>query len=159
MRTLYLHGLGSAGITPEKRTVLENFDLEVEAPRIDYRHTNTEFFDDLVRNIKPELLVGSSMGGRISYWLSNKYQLPAILFNPAIGLNICETIVPIEHFEHENKFPKQLFIFGEHDRTVQMKEVVDFIGADIHCLVVEGMSHTVKPEDIDFAVFYYLNNF
>lgn len=158
MKVLYLHGLDSNGLTPEKREVLEAYDLEVDAPLTDYRKSKLGDFEDLIKVYTPEILIGSSMGGRICYRLSNKFNIPALLINPAIGHNLCEEIVPIDDFMHSNKCNKQLFVFGEKDDIVSMDTVISKTGPDIHCITIENMYHSVTPEEIDTAIFYFLNN-
>lgn len=157
MKILYLHGLDSLGLTTEKQEILEKFEFEVIAPIINYREQNTSFFDVLINKHKPELLIGSSMGGRFAYWLSNKYTIPAILLNPAIGHELCEQILPIADYEKEKSHAKQLFVFGENDEVVKMNDVIAFTGPAIHCITLEETAHQLSAEDLETALFYYLD--
>lgn len=157
MKALYLHGLHSEGLTQEKKDVMSLYDLEVDAPQIDYFSKDLSFFENLIETTNPELLIGSSMGGRLAYYLSNKYQLPALLFNPAIGHATCETVIPIEDFLHDNKPKKQLFVFGEFDDVVNSSEVLDKVGFEVEYLSIEDMTHQVTPENIDTAMFYFFD--
>ncbi|MBK8806906.1 MAG: hypothetical protein IPO21_09765 [Bacteroidales bacterium] len=157
MKILYLHGLDSLGLTSEKQEVFEKFEFEVIAPIINYREKEPVFFESLINKHNPDLLIGSSMGGRMAYWLSNKYTLPAILLNPAIGHELCEQIIPITNYEKEKSHSKQLFVFGENDEIVKMSEVIEFTGPAIHCITLEETAHQLSADDLETALFYYLD--
>ena len=84
-KILYLHGLDSH-LTDEKRKILENH-FEVVAPQINYRENITlfqELSEILTTNKDIEAVIGSSMGGCFSYYLSLYHTLPGLLFNPAL---------------------------------------------------------------------------
>lgn len=91
---LYLHGLQpgiqKVPISSEKRTILEEYGT-VLAPEIDY-HTNPNCFEWLENNYKEEsieMIIGTSMGGFMAYYLSLKWQKPCLVFNPALpGRNV-----------------------------------------------------------------------
>lgn len=157
LKALYLHGLHSTGLTQEKREVLETYDIKVDAPIIDYSSKDVEFFEKMVESYKPEMLIGSSMGGRMAYYLSNKYQLPAVLFNPAIGNETCEKLIPIPDYLNENRFKQQLFVFGEFDDVVISSDVLQKVGYEVDFLTIEDMTHIVTPENIDTAMFYFFD--
>jgi predicted esterase YcpF (UPF0227 family) len=84
MNILYLHGLDST-LSNQKRAILENFG-EVLSPIMDYRN-NERVFDKLVNefiDVPIDVIMGSSMGGFVGYFLANKFQIPSLLFNPAV---------------------------------------------------------------------------
>lgn len=84
MNILFLHGLESK-LNPEKRLILERFG-NVIAPDLDY-HSNPNIFQSLLQ-LKEEnnfdVVIGSSMGGFMGYYLANTIKCPALLFNPAL---------------------------------------------------------------------------
>lgn len=86
---LYLHGLqvdpNEEPISAEKRTILEHYGT-VYAPKLDYANNPNCFAllenEFKVKNI--DLIVGSSMGGFMAYYLSLNWQKPCLAFNPAL---------------------------------------------------------------------------
>ena len=86
MKIAYLHGLESNidQKDPKIKFLNKNFD-KVYSPTINYRNDNT--FNKLYKDIKslnPDLIVGSSMGGYVSYLIGSKLSIPVLLFNPAM---------------------------------------------------------------------------
>jgi hypothetical protein len=86
MKIAYLHGLESSIDQKDPKIIFlnKNFD-NVYAPSINYKDDKT--FNKLYKNIKslnPDLIVGSSMGGYVSYLIGSKLSIPVLLFNPAM---------------------------------------------------------------------------
>ena len=90
---LYIHGFNSSPKSL-KATVMADYcqrarpDIRVEIPQMPcYPSDAAAFIDELVQSLRGEYqigLVGSSLGGYISTWLNDRYQLPAVLVNPAV---------------------------------------------------------------------------
>ncbi|WP_064605931.1 esterase YqiA [Photobacterium sp. J15] len=90
---LYIHGFNSSPKSM-KATMMADYchrhrpDIRVEIPQMPcYPAQAAEFIDNLVDSLRHEYqvgLVGSSLGGYISTWLNHRYQLPAVLVNPAV---------------------------------------------------------------------------
>lgn len=90
---LYIHGFNSSPKSM-KATMMADYcrrhrpDIRVEIPQMPcYPAQAAEFIDDLVDGLRREYrigLVGSSLGGYISTWLNDRYQLPAVVVNPAV---------------------------------------------------------------------------
>ncbi|MGF1686322.1 esterase YqiA [Photobacterium japonica] len=90
---LYIHGFNSSPKSL-KATLMADYcqrvrpDIRVEAPQIPcYPADAAAFLDELVTSLAGEYrigLVGSSLGGYLSTWLNARYQLPAVLVNPAV---------------------------------------------------------------------------
>ena len=90
---LYIHGFNSSPKSL-KATLMADYcrrerpDIRVEIPQMPcYPADAAQFIDGLVRSFIDEYqvgLVGSSLGGYVSTWLNSRYQLPAVLVNPAV---------------------------------------------------------------------------
>lgn len=82
MKILYLHGLDSF-LQDDRRNVLSHYG-EIFAPTINYRNA-PNLFDEL-QNQYPsaDVLIGSSLGGLVVYYLAQKLGKPCLLFNPAL---------------------------------------------------------------------------
>lgn len=95
MKIAYLHGLESSINQKDPKIIFlnENFD-EVFTPSINYKDKNT--FNNLFNSIKkmnPDVIVGSSMGGYVSYLIGSKLGIETILFNPAVSGRSFDPIV------------------------------------------------------------------
>ena len=86
---IYIHGFGSSGQGGKASLFREYFEEEVIAPSLSYvPHLAIDTLEQLIKTFleKDEDigLVGSSLGGFYSIYLANKYNLKAVLINPAI---------------------------------------------------------------------------
>lgn len=116
MNILYLHGLESK-LSPIKRAVLENYGT-VNAPDMDYK-SNSEMYDYILESCKNEsidCIIGSSMGGFMSYYIALKLNVPALLFNPALPIRSLNQEVPTDLQPNENQHFS--IVLGSQDETV-----------------------------------------
>lgn len=123
MRTLYIHGLDSSPKI-EKTEIIQQYS-KVVALHLNYKE-QPDSFDILCSTIENESIthiIGSSLGGYLGFWLAEKYALPCLLFNPAIGMRSLELNITIEN----GKCPNRLIVIGENDDTVLPKETLDFL--------------------------------
>lgn len=86
MRIAYLHGLESQS-NPDSPKIkfLNQISVETWTPQIDYR--DPLVFTTLLEGItgfKPDLIIGSSMGGWMAYLIGNATGTQTLLFNPAV---------------------------------------------------------------------------
>lgn len=82
-RVIYFHGLESKQ-GGKKVDFLAKKYITI-APVMDY--TDPNLFPDmleLVQDFKPDIIVGSSMGGYFAYTIATHTQTPVVLFNPAL---------------------------------------------------------------------------
>ena len=85
MNTTYIHGL-NGNLSPVKKEILERYG-KVFSPAIDYK-TDSEAITHLIDSFNLHninLAIRSSMGGFAGYYVSNEYQCPTLLFNPALA--------------------------------------------------------------------------
>lgn len=86
---IYIHGFGSSGHGGKASLFREYFEEEVFAPSLSYVpslaiDTLEQIIEILIEKDEKIGLVGSSLGGYYAIYLANKYDLKAILINPAI---------------------------------------------------------------------------
>ncbi len=87
MNILWAHEMG---YKPDlmKIEIIKNFNLKPFYLHLDYENNNNCFdilFDYCIEN-KIDFLIGSSYGGFLCYWLSEKLGIPCLLLNPALSL-------------------------------------------------------------------------
>jgi hypothetical protein len=117
----FFHGLESPPRS-EKNDALESVYDEVYAPAMDY--SDPRLFDQVLAEIKkrkPDVLMGSSMGGWFAYCLSTLTGIPTLLFNPAVHSRSAEPRVRIGN----QKAPHTL-ILGESDDVVNSEKTVQW---------------------------------
>jgi hypothetical protein len=83
MKVAYLHGLESDPGGPKVEWLRDNFD-KVYAPAMNYKNDDTfSIVFGEIRKMKPDFIIGSSMGGYFSYLIGKALGIPTVLFNPA----------------------------------------------------------------------------
>ena len=117
-KVLYLHGLESKQGGPKVDFLANEFI--VYAPKMDYNdpELNIKMFFAM-HDLKPDLIIGSSMGGYVADILAEKYGVPAILFNPALHNRSFEPAIeyPIEGEQAEIQ-GKKLVVLGKDDEVI-----------------------------------------
>ncbi len=86
---IYIHGFGSSGHGGKASLFREYFEEEVIAPSLSYVpnlaiDTLEQLIEMFLEKDETVGLVGSSLGGYYAIYLASKYNLKAILINPAI---------------------------------------------------------------------------
>ena len=126
MKALYIHGLHS-NPNPDKIKILEEAGLKVIAPFIDYNKEQGAVYERtkaIAVEEQVELLIGSSMGGFIGFWLAQDLQLAALLYNPALYFESLQPFIPeIKTISN----PPLFFCLGEKDKRVNPDEVKKYL--------------------------------
>ncbi|PNW26111.1 YqiA/YcfP family alpha/beta fold hydrolase [Formosa algae] len=128
MNILYIHGLNGS-LSPEKRLVLEAYG-HVFAPSIDYENASHSISDiiNVYQDKTVNIVMGSSMGGFAGYYVSNHFQCPALLFNPALAKRpVVQHITDIEY----KTSPIKQFVLGSEDTVVFAKDTLQFLASTI----------------------------
>jgi hypothetical protein len=154
-RVMYLHGLESSNVCDKVDFLRER--AEVLAPSIDYNNPNLE--NELMymfEAFKPDLIIGSSMGGHVGLMLANYYNIDAIVFNPAIHSRSIELKLDILESKDPNVNFQPVIVLGMEDDVVNpliTKEILD--DALFYCDIeeVDGLGHRIS-----FDVFVNIYN-
>ncbi|WP_139856327.1 YqiA/YcfP family alpha/beta fold hydrolase [Aequorivita sinensis] len=149
MNILYLHGLDSS-LNAEKRAILEKYGT-VYSPQIDYRNdeSSIESLINLYKDKDIDSVIGSSMGGFAAYYVADKFQRPALLFNPALAYRSVHQEVPdiknpLSNLKH--------LVLGAKDEVIDPKSTLEFlsnsIGIDNYNIKIrQDLQHRI-PEEI-----------
>ncbi|MBK3332408.1 esterase [Persephonella atlantica] len=89
MKVIYIHGFNSAGYGDKVNKLKQFFgDENVISINLPYNPEKAiSLLEFLIRNIKneePLLLVGTSLGGAYTIYLSYKFDIPGIIINPSV---------------------------------------------------------------------------
>ena len=149
MNILYLHGLNGS-LSEEKRKILLTYG-NVESPSIKY-----EFDDNSIENLRRHFLdkdvdvvIGSSMGGFVGYYLSISFQRLALLFNPALVSRSVFQKVPV--YNNPNRSFKRL-VLGAQDTVVDPRGTLEFLAkrvkdnTDYHIALRQDLAHRIPLE-------------
>lgn len=146
---LYYHGLDSF-LSEEKKDILERFGT-VTAPTYNYRNPEVlqsinNSFDDSPANT---VLIGSSFGGFIANLFSLSYDLPCLLFNPALAYRSIDLAQEVPFDSNINSL--SYIVLGSEDKVINCADNLVFINQHFHgpteIIIEEGMEHRV-PVDI-----------
>jgi len=124
MQILYFHGLDSV-LNPVKKEILEKY-YTVISPVLDYRNNNqvVKIFYDKFKNEKIDVVMGTSMGGYVAYYLSFMLNLPCMVFNPALPYKNVLQFLP-ELKTERNKF--LYVVLGKQDNIIKAKDSLEFL--------------------------------
>ena len=127
MKVLYIHGYQSSPTEAKVNILKEQFD-EVFAPLIDWdsNETRPNLFNDFVELIKREEIthvIGSSMGGQMSFYLATFCNIKGLSFNPAFGYRYTDLNLSLN-----TDFTSEILItLGINDNVVPNSTSLDFL--------------------------------
>ena len=125
-RIMYLHGLESSNVCEKVDFLREH--AEVLAPSIDYNKQSLE--QELMymfEAFKPDLIIGSSMGGHVGLMLANYYHTKCIVFNPAIHSRPIEPNLPSLSLDEITFGLNPLVVLGLEDDVIDPKVTVKLL--------------------------------
>ncbi len=87
--TIYIHGFGSSGCGGKAKIFKDQYEEDILFPSLSYVPTLAidtleQLIEIYIKNKNSINLIGSSLGGYYAIYLANKYNLKAVLINPAI---------------------------------------------------------------------------
>ena len=147
---LYFHGLESF-LSDKKKNILEKFGT-VTANRYKYRIPEVlsgiiETFDD--NQSDNTVLIGSSFGGYVAHMLSVGYNIPCLLFNPALVYRSIDESLDITI--DQEKVNYSYIVLGRKDEVINCDANLQFINTHIKeskkVIIEENMQHGI-PVDV-----------
>lgn len=156
MKIIFLHGLESNNLG--KKEIFEklgfkvtedlslNLDNTIYCPKIDYKYNHVfEKTMEMIFNLKPDYIVGSSIGGFLGFHIGQLLNIKNIIFNPAIPYRSVD--VKFKQVVNFN-FNLSQFIFGKNDNLINYKDTLAFFNNSIELKSeVFDFEHRI-PDDI-----------
>lgn len=176
---IYIHGFASSGFGQKAQEFKSYFKNELITPSLSTIpklaiHTLEELIEFALKKNEKVYLIGSSLGGFYSLYLSNKYNLKAVLINPALNpqktLNRFYTFGLIKNYFDGSKFeitkeqldslenyevsliqnPENILCFMKKgDEIIDYKDVVSKLESSEIVLEEDG-DHTFSDINIHF---------
>ena len=164
---IYIHGFGSSAQGFKAKQFREYFKNKGErfiAPSLSYvPQLAISTLEDIIENCGSDVkLIGSSLGGFYALYLSEKYNLKAVLINPAVhadvtllraighGINYYDNssyewntchVESLKKYKTTSVIQKNIMLLLQKDDDVlDYKEAVDFL-PDSTLIIEEGGSH------------------
>ena len=158
-RVLYLHGLESSNVCSKVDFLKEVSDCY--APAMNYADPYVEdLLLKMVRAFKPDVIIGSSMGGHAALLLGNYFGISTIAFNPAIHSRSFDPEFNKLSNADPDIYLTPVIVLGMEDDVVNpliTKEILD--DAFIECVVeeIEGMGHRIPLLQFEHIYNKYVN--
>ncbi|AXY57435.1 esterase [Acinetobacter chinensis] len=159
-KILFLHGLDSSRESTKFHAIhaVQKFCIDVDYRNLNYQ-TVASFYHDIIHNIKPEILVGHSLGAYWALKMSSHHKIPAIIANPSLHPDFRSDYPPISEEELENDIP-QLAYIELGDEILDMYEVVQQIEPYMQIQALEGGHHRLScPENLNHLIQYTEEHF
>ena len=143
-KVLYLHGLESN--QGGKKVDFLAKEFMVHAPEMDYKSEHLSYqLDNIMVNFKPDIIIGSSMGGYVADILARNYGKPAIMFNPALHNRSFDPAIeyPIEGEQAELQ-DRKVVVLGKNDDVIPPYLTKIMLENNFNYkIVIEEMAHQV----------------
>ncbi|OQY00593.1 MAG: hypothetical protein B6I20_08525 [Bacteroidetes bacterium 4572_117] len=152
IKVVYIHGLDSKPL-PEKLEIMKQAGMDVSSIHINYRENPDSYpeLKKLIVDTKTELIIGSSFGGMLGYWLAEELGVACLLFNPAMVYQSIEVNIPQVK---ENNCPLRLVVLGELDDVIDpVKNKKFFFEKQRQSLTQKVVSCSWLGHSIDFQTF------
>lgn len=155
IRILYLHGLESKQGGAKVEYLSANH--YVYAPAIKYSEPN--FLEQIILSMeifKPDVIIGSSMGGYLANELSIKFGISAILLNPAL----LAPPVKVNINDKKNRLSNKLLVvvLGKFDTVIPYRATLDLLQKSGLCRVdIREYGHRTPFEEFIDICEKYLN--
>ena len=120
MKVAFFHGLESNAKSEKASYLYSHYNAW--CPSMDY--TNPRLFDEVLKHIesdRPDLLIGSSMGGWFAYCLSTMTGIPTLLLNPAVQGRSMEPKVNLG-----NQRSNHTVVLGKNDIVINPTKTADW---------------------------------
>lgn len=125
---IYIHGFASSGFGSKALKFLEYFEEDIIAPSLSNVpnlavNTLEQIIEAFLNKGEKVHLIGSSLGGYYALYLANRYDLKAVLINPAVDpMNTLDSYEEVEFVE--NYYDNTRFEFAyEHIASLKNYEV------------------------------------
>lgn len=146
-KLLFLHGLDSSRESSKFEALNAKRKLCIN---VDYRNLNyqtvAEFYDEIIDQIKPEILVGHSLGGYWALKMSVKHSIPCVIANPSLNPMFRDDYPAISDADLDHDIP-QLAYLELGDEVLDMHQAQTFLENYMQIKSIEAGEHRLIAPD------------
>ena len=155
LKILFLHGLDSSKDSSKFNTI-ENekkYCINVDYRNLSYA-TVEKFYCETIEKIKPNLLIGHSLGGYWALKMSQIHHIPTIIANPSLSPNFRDDYPEIDEADLDNDIPQIAYIeLG--DDVLDMYRVTEQLESYMQVETFKGGHHRLaQPENLNRLIAY-----
>ena len=160
LKILFLHGLDSSRESTKFHCIHAHQKYCID---IDYRNLNfktvADFYHDIIAKIKPEILVGHSLGAYWALKMSALHRIPAVIANPSLSPNFREDYPPIHEDDLEHEIA-QIAYLELGDEMLDMYAVQQRLEPYMLVQTFEGGHHRLaNPENLNMVIQHMQTHF
>ena len=160
LKILFLHGLDSSRESTKFHAIdaKNKFCIDIDYRNLNYQ-TVENLYSEIIGKIKPELLIGHSLGAYWALKMSHLHRIPTIIANPSLYPNFRDDYLQINDLDLENDIPQIAYIeLGDEilDMYATSTLLEQFMQVDLY----EGGHHRLAhPENLNPLIEYMQQTF
>ncbi|WP_179997703.1 MULTISPECIES: YqiA/YcfP family alpha/beta fold hydrolase [unclassified Acinetobacter] len=153
-KVLFMHGLDSSRESTKFQAILSKNKYCIN---VDYRNLKyaavERFYIDMIEKIKPDILVGHSLGGYWALKMSNRFQLPAVIANPSLMPSFDPDYPAITIEELQSKTSSQIAYIELGDELIDMHSTSDLLEPYMYVESIIGGRHQLEnPDRLNYLI-------
>lgn len=153
-KLLFLHGLDSSRDSSKFAALNAKRKFCIN---VDYRNLNfqtvSDFYDEIIEQIQPDILVGHSLGGYWALKLSLRHHLPCVIANPSLAPHFRDDYPLIGDADLNHDIP-QLAYLELGDELLDMHNTQEFLENYMDVETFEqGHHRLLYPERLNDLIF------
>lgn len=159
-KILFLHGLDSSKDSSKFHAInsVKKYCIDMDYRNLNYK-TVENLYHEIIDKIKPDLLIGHSLGGYWAFKMSQIHRIPTIVANPSLSPDFREDYPAIGEHDLEHDIPQIAYIeLG--DEILDMYEVTKQLEPYMQVETMQGGHHRlVQPENLNGLIEYIEQTF
>lgn len=149
-KILFIHGLDSSKESTKFHAIdaANKYCLNVDYRNLNYA-TVAEFYSEIIEKIKPDILVGHSLGGYWALKMSQYHHIPCVIANPSLAPSFRDDYPAIDDTDLQHDIPQLAYLeLGDEilDMYAAQSQLEDYMQVE----TFEGGHHRLAyPERIN----------
>ena len=149
-KVLFLHGLNSSKESTKFHAINaeQKFCINVDYFNLTFQAV-ADFYRDIIEKIKPQIIVGHSLGGYWALKMSQKHEIPCVIANPSLQPHFRSDYPAISDADLNHDIPQMAYLeLG--DEILDMHATKEFLENYMHIQYIEDGQHRLDhPEKIN----------
>ena len=149
-KILFLHGLDSSRESTKFHAInaKQKFCIEVDYRNLNFQ-TVADFYHESIETIKPDIIVGHSLGAYWALKMSLFHRIPCVIANPSLHPDFRDDYPAINEMDLDNDIPQIAYI-ERGDEILDMYEAEKQLEDYMQVQVMDGGHHRLQyPENIN----------